>query len=110
MVKNWVRIDRKGRINLEIKVEYNSDPADVRDIMIECAKAHQHVLESPAPSVLFTEFANTSLNFDLRCFIDDVDNMGRTRSDLRFEIFRRFREKGIIIAQPVAGTPVAEGS
>ncbi len=100
VVKNWVRMDRNGRFNLEIKVDYKSDPEDVRDIMLDCARKHPHVLEAPGPSVLFTEFANTTLNFDLRCFVDDVDHMGRTRSDLRFEIFRRFKAAGIIIPPP----------
>lgn len=109
VVKNWVRVDRKGRFNLEIRVEYNSDPADVRDILLDCARKHANVLASPAPSVLFTEFANTSLNFDLRCFVDDVDNMGKARSDLRFEVFRRFREAGIIIAQPFGASSATFG-
>ncbi len=100
VVKNWVRMDRNGRFNLEIKVDYKSDPEDVRDILVACAINHPHVLQAPAPSVMFTEFANTTLNFDLRCFVDDVDHMGRTRSDLRFEIFRRFRAAGIIMPPP----------
>lgn len=100
VVKNWVRSDRSGRISVEVGVDYHSDPNAVRDILLECAKDHPDVAELPPPMVFFTAFGDSALNFELRCFVNDVDKLGLTRSDLRFEIFKRFKAAGISIPYP----------
>lgn len=100
VVKNWVRGDRSGRITVEVGVDYRSDPNHVRDILLACARSHEFVAAAPEPNVLFTAFGESALNFELRCFVVDVDQLGKTRSDLRFEIFRRFKEAGINIPYP----------
>ncbi len=100
VVKNWVRTDRSGRISVEVGVDYHSDPNQVRDILLACAKDHPEIAELPEPIVLFTAFGDSALNFELRCFVHDVDKLGATRSDLRFEIFKRFQAADISIPYP----------
>ena len=98
VVKNWVRMDRSGRLSIEVRVDSKSDPDLVRSLLVELAKEHRHVLDKPSPYVLFNDFGTNALHFDLRAFVDDVDHMGGARSDLRYEIFRRFRDAGIVMA------------
>jgi small-conductance mechanosensitive channel len=50
--------------------------------------------------VLFQNFGESSLDFELRVWISNVDDMLTTASDLRHEIDRRFREAEIVIAFP----------
>lgn len=106
VVKNWVRGDRSGRITVEVGVDYNSDPEVVRQILLDCAGDNPNVAKLPEPSVLFTAFADSSLNFELRCFVEDVQFLGSTRSDLRFEIFRRFKAANINIPFPQSDVTV----
>jgi potassium-dependent mechanosensitive channel len=100
VVKNWVHNDRVGRIIIAINVTYESDVDQVRDLMIAAAKAQEQVLAIPGPSVLFAEFGDWSLKFNLVCFVDDIEQAERTRSDINFEVLRRMREAGLRIAYP----------
>jgi potassium-dependent mechanosensitive channel len=105
VVKNWVHNDRVGRIIISVNVTYESDVDEVRDLMIAAAKAQEQVLAIPGPSVLLAEFGDWSLKFNLICFVDDIEQAERTRSDVNFEILRRMREAGLRIAYPAAPPP-----
>jgi potassium-dependent mechanosensitive channel len=100
VVKNWVHNDRTGRIVISINIAYESDLDKVRDLMIAAAKAQDQVLAIPAPSVLFAEFGDWSMKFNLVCFVEDIEQADRTRSDINFEVLRRLREAGLRIAYP----------
>ncbi len=102
VVKNWVHNDRVGRIIISVNVTYESDVDQVRDLMIAAAKAQEQVLAIPGPSVLFAEFGDWSLKFNLICFVDDIEHADRTRSDINFEVLRQMREAGLRIAYPAA--------
>ena len=99
-VKNWMHTDRTGRIMLAVNVAYESDPDAVRELLIAAAKAQDAVLSIPAPQVLFCEFGDWSLKFQLICFVDDVVMAERVRSEMNFDIFRRMREAGLRIPYP----------
>ena len=100
VVKNWVHNDRVGRIIISINVAYESDVEEVREILIAAAKAQDQVLAIPAPTVLFAEFGDWALKFNLICFVDDIELAERIRSDINFDILRRLREAGLRIAYP----------
>ena len=108
VVKNWVHNDRVGRIIVSVNVTYESDLDEMRDLMIAAAKAQDQVLAIPAPSVLFAEFGDWSLKFNLICFVDDIEQAERTRSDINFDILRRMREAGLRIAYPALPPADAE--
>lgn len=111
-VMNWTHQDRYGRIEVAVGVAYGSDTAKVKEILLEVANAHERVLGYPAPFVLFLNFGDSSLDFELRCYTDDVLFKMHIGSDIRFEIDRRFREEGIEIPFPqrvVHMVPPADG-
>jgi small-conductance mechanosensitive channel len=58
------------------------------------------VLKSPEPIVLFRNFGDSSLDFELAVWLDTPDREPIIMSDLRFEIDRVFREKQIEIPFP----------
>ncbi len=107
-VKNWVRNDRVGRIIVSVNVAYESNLDEMRDLMIGAAKAQDQVLAIPAPSVLFAEFGDWALKFNLVCFVDDIELGERTRSDINFDVLRRMREAGMRIAYPALPPADAE--
>jgi len=114
-VINWTHSDRKARIEVPVGVAYGSDTELVRQTLLDAAKNIDHVVSWPVPDVLFLDFGDSSLNFQLRCFTSDVSSRITTASALRFEIDKRFRETGIVIPFPqrvvhVAPTPPTDTS
>ena len=49
VVKNWTRANTLGRVVIKVGVAYDSDPDAVRDILIDIARAHPQVVQSPPP-------------------------------------------------------------
>jgi potassium efflux system protein len=70
------------------------------ELLMETAKASSKVSETPAPAVLFLNFGNNSLDFELRVFIPDLKDKLAVISELHQEIDRRFRQENIEIAFP----------
>ncbi len=99
-VSNWYHSSRMGRLRLAVGVSYDSDPDEVERILLRCANSHPRALANPKPFVLFTGFGDNSLDFELRVYIDDAGYLASTASDLRFAIFRAFRQAGIEIPFP----------
>ncbi|BCP55296.1 mechanosensitive ion channel protein MscS [Kaistia sp. 32K] len=97
VVKNMVLRDRSGRVVVPVSVSKLSDAEQVKAILIECAKAHSLVLRYPEPIVLFLNFGEKSLDFELRCYLADIASGATVRSDLRFAIFGRLREAGVAL-------------
>lgn len=100
VVKNWVHTDRVGRIIIAVNIAYRNDPEVVREILIATAKAQELVLSIPAPLVLFSEFADWALKFQLICFVDEIEMAERVKSEMHFDLHRRLKEAGIRIAFP----------
>ena len=103
-VTNWMLRDTIGRIKLPIGVAYGSDLEQVREILLEIAFNHDSVITQspilPKPWVLVRQFGDSSIDFELRCFIRDIDRRLRVMSDLYFEIDKAFRAAGIEIPFP----------
>lgn len=96
-VLNWTHKDTFGRVEVQVGVAYEADPEQVRRILLECATNHPEVSRWPQPSVLFKAFGPSSMDFELRAYLANVDLKGVVGSDLRFAIVRAFREAGIEI-------------
>ncbi|MEM6712768.1 MAG: DUF3772 domain-containing protein [Pseudomonadota bacterium] len=96
-VKNRVHRDTLGRIDIPVGVGYDSNPETVREILLDVANAHPLTLSFPEPAVFFIEFGASSLDFMLFAYLADVGEGYGARSDIRFEIFKRFKEAGIEI-------------
>lgn len=96
-VKNRVHRDTLGRIDIAVGVGYDSDPEQVREILLDVANKHPLTLSYPEPAAFFVEFGASSLDFMLFAYLADVGNGYGARSDIRFEIFKRFKEAGIEI-------------
>ena len=69
-------------------------------MLIAAAKAQEPVLAIPAPLVLFSEFGDWALKFQLICFVDDALMAERVRSEMNFDILRRMREAGMRTPYP----------
>jgi small-conductance mechanosensitive channel len=108
VVKNWLRNDRVGRIKIALAPHSGVDPEEVRALLLEAAKAQDGVLRIPAPQVMFLSMEQTAFRFELWCFVEDVEQATRVKSDLHFDIHRRLSESGLRIAAPAAPPAVVQ--
>jgi potassium efflux system protein len=99
-VTNWTLSSRLSRITIPVGVAYGSDVPLVLQILKDCAEQHPLVTKIRPPQVLFMDFGESSLDFELRVFVEDVSNRLQVMSELHQEIDRRFREAGVEIPFP----------
>ena len=99
-VQNWTHGDLMGRCKVLVGVSYDADPQQVHDILVKCAEDHPRAMAYPLPSVLFTDFGASSLDFEVRVFINDVNWVAFVASELRFSIHKALKEAGIEIPFP----------
>jgi potassium-dependent mechanosensitive channel len=103
-VTNLMLHDMRGRIKVPVGVAYGSDTAKVKDILLKIANEHPQVVTGgvidPEPKVMFLGFGDSSLNFELRCYIENIDKRLSTISDINFAIDAAFRENGVEIPFP----------
>jgi small-conductance mechanosensitive channel len=98
-VTNWTLSSRQVRLVVPVGVAYGSDVPLVVDRLTACADSNGMVARTPAPQVLFLSFGESSLNFELRVWVE-AENRLKVQSDLHREIDRSFREANIEIAFP----------
>lgn len=99
-VTNLTLSDRFVRIRIPVGVARDSEVPRVIQTLLECAQKHPQVAKYPDPQALFMKFGESSLDFELRVWISDIDNLAHTRSELYQEINRKFRALAIQIPFP----------
>jgi len=99
-VKNFTQGEPRSMINVRVGVAYGSDTDQVESILRQAALDQPEVNEHDPIVVVFDDFGDSALEFDLRCFVTHPWQRDRIASDIRFRIDRRFRESGVIIPFP----------
>jgi small-conductance mechanosensitive channel len=99
---NWTLSDKEVRAQVTVGVIYGSPVREVERLMLQVANKHTKVRKAPKPFVLFNDFGDNALIFDLYFWISMNRIMDRRiiESDIRFHIDELFREAGIVIAFP----------
>jgi small-conductance mechanosensitive channel len=83
-----------------IGVAYNSNVTQVMNLLLEIARQHPRILKKPEPVAFFLNFGDFSLNFELKFWLDSVNNRKRVVSDINCAILNRFTQEGIEIPFP----------
>jgi potassium-dependent mechanosensitive channel len=100
-VTNWTYTNRKVRFSVSVGVAYGSDPRRVIKILSEILERHGLVEKDPKPQILFTALGESTLNFELRFWLDVfATNPAQVSSDVRLMIVGALTEQGIQIAFP----------
>ncbi|RKY93401.1 MAG: hypothetical protein DRQ13_09505, partial [Ignavibacteriae bacterium] len=97
---NWTMTDQLRRIEIKVGVMYGSDVNNVMELLLNCAKENQKILARPAAYVLFQDFGESYLEFELRCWTSDYTDWIDIRSELRVAINNSFEKEGIVIPFP----------
>lgn len=90
----------KERIRVPVGVAYGSDIDQVEELLLNIARKHEGILETPEPRVRLRAFGDWSLNFELLCWIQEPVLRGRMRHYLLKEVYKTFMAQGIEIPYP----------
>lgn len=101
-VENWSYSDDKIRLHIPVGVSYASDLDLVRKLMLEAAdEASERILKIPEPICLLTGFGDSSVNFELRVWINDPHNgCERPKSDILLIIWEKFKAHKVLFPFP----------
>ena len=109
-VTNLMFTNLNARISVFVGVAYGSDVDLVSELLLAVANEHEEIVatEKVQPMALFKDFGDSSLDFELRCVIKNVNIRQKVRSDLHVGIYKRFAQHGIEIAFPQRDLHVKE--
>ena len=92
----WV----KFRIRLKVGVAYGSDVDHVVEVLEAIAGEHARVCRSPKPRVRMRGFGDSSLDFELLCWVDHPADRGLVTHELYMDIYKTLGREGIEIPFP----------
>lgn len=101
-VVNWTLIDSMVRTSVKVGVAYGSPAKKVYALIMQATEEQSEVLKEPKPLVIFDDFADNALVFEVTYWINSQVEGGLrvTRSNIRFRIDELFDKNNIIIAFP----------
>ncbi|AKP50325.1 mechanosensitive ion channel family protein [Cyclobacterium amurskyense] len=109
-VINWSYNDGNIRFNIPVGVSYKEDPEKIKKILLEVVERNSGVLKQPKPDVLFDKYNDSSIDFNLRVWTTEYTNRPSVlRSQLYYEIFRRFKEENVEIPFPQRDLHIRSG-
>ena len=90
----------KHRIRIAVGVAYGSDVDDVIAVLEQVAADIEEVCSNPAPRVRLRQFGDSSLDFELLCWIDQPVDRGRLKHELYCAVYKAFASNDIEIPYP----------
>ena len=99
-VINWSHYSNRVRFEVSVGVAYGSDTAAVKEILFSVVNDHDDVMPYPKPFVRFNDFGDSALLFTVYFFSRNFMFIENVKSDIRFEIDKRFRAHNITIPFP----------
>ncbi|AJY10177.1 DUF3772 domain-containing protein [Burkholderia dolosa] len=103
----------QGVATLMLTFPLNTDPEQVRDLLLDAYREHPAILDKPAPSVTFSQLAPDGITLSVTGYVSSPRIAASTKSDLLFEILKRLRAAQITLSSPqmlvVQNMPAADG-
>ena len=99
-VINWSHQTRHNRFRINVGVAYGSDIDLVSKVLISSALENKNVDQIDGVEVQLLDFADSSLNFQLLFYSDEIFRIERIKSDIRKTISKKFKENNISIPFP----------
>ena len=99
-VINWSHQRRKTRFRIHVGVAYGSDVDLVIQILEDSVLEHPDILDRKLIEARLSDFGNSSLDFQVLFFSENVFRIEKVKSDIRRIINRKFNEHKITIPFP----------
>lgn len=106
---NWSHNESRTRFQVNVGVAYGSDTFLVEKTLLECANNHHDVAMAPKPFVRFSNFGESSLDFQLFFWTLKTFRVENIKSSLRFRIDNEFKKNDIRIPFPQRDVHVLQG-
>lgn len=102
----------KRRIDLTVGVSYDDDLRRARSLAIEAVEGLEHRLESSEVQLFYTGFGSSSIDFTIRFWIDDAEQVAylRARSEAVIAIKQAFDDNDITIPFPIRTLEFSDGA
>lgn len=97
---NWTHNGTMVRKSIPLGVAYGTDLNLVTDTVMDIVKNDPDVLKTPEPGILFMNFGASSLDFEIRIWVADINNAAGIMAKIRYAINEAFKEKNIEIPFP----------
>lgn len=107
---NWTHNALASRFEVTVGVDYSSDVELVTNLLKEAAAEEPGVLQKPAPFVRFNNFGDSSLDFSVYFWVEDVFRVENAKSQMRYRILDKFRKNGVSIPFPQRVLHTATGN
>src|SRR5690606_8091737 len=107
---NWTHNALASRFEVTVGVDYSSDVELVTNLLKEAAAEEPGVLQKPAPFVRFNNFGDSSLDFSVYFWVEDVFRVENAKSQMRYRILDKFRKNGVSIPFPQRVMHTASGN
>jgi len=89
------------RIEVPVGVEYRTDLKKATNVMLAVLHAHPRIMKQPAPAVILDEFADSSINFKVRFWVESKDKWINIKSEVIEQVKSALDEAGISIPFPI---------
>jgi small-conductance mechanosensitive channel len=97
---NYTTITEKIRVRINIGIAYDADMQMAKDIILKEADSAVWVAKHPPPAVVVKNFGDSSVDLQLRVWIDDARKRMHTISYITDRVKTAFDEQGIEIPYP----------
>lgn len=100
-VTNWTHSDKITRRRLPVGIAYDADVTLAMKLCIDAADETDRVLKQPAPKCLMREFGDSSINIELRFWINDPENgVANVTSDVMLKVWSKFQTHKVEVPFP----------
>ncbi|MFP8967611.1 mechanosensitive ion channel domain-containing protein [Pokkaliibacter sp. CJK22405] len=99
-VVNWSLTDDIARVVTTVGIAYGADTELAEKLIMQATSECELVLDTPPPEVFFMRFNNSTLDFDLRYFVNDLGHLLPSKHMILNRINSLFKENGVEIAFP----------
>jgi len=99
-VINWTLSSGRRQVSVTVLLKLDADGTRARELVMGVARRNKHVLQDPAPEVLFVRRGIDQLEFELRAWTDALDSWMEVKSDMTAEINEALRHNEIVGAAP----------
>jgi small-conductance mechanosensitive channel len=100
-IENLSYDDNQVRLHIPIGISYGSDLKKAIALAVQAAMSIDRILKVPEPKCLVVEYGDSTVNLELRAWIDDPKNgIGNVKDAVLLAVWDSFHTNGIEIAFP----------
>ncbi len=100
-IDNYSEPAAPTRLHIVVGCDYAAPPNTVRAALLDATRQARQVLTSPAAEILVIDFGASSINYEVRFWVDDYSREEYARDAVRTAVYYELRRRGIVIPYPI---------